>query len=832
MDDFEHLLDDSITATSFSSEAATAPFPDRARIVVIGAGIVGASTAMHLAEAGETDVVLLERARVSSGTSWHAAGLVARQRGSHAMTELANYGVERYSLLEEQMGIPIGFNPCGSLTIARTPGRVDECRAMGQMCTHHGIDARMLSPEELTDVWPIASPDGVLASLHQPNDGQLNPGWATLAMAKAAHDAGVTIREGVRVTGLQVEGGSGGHFPRVTGVFTNEGTIEAERVVLTCGIWTRELAAAAGVSVPLYAAKHVHVTTKEKIEGSVPSLPTFRDLDQYLYIRHNRGRLTVGAFEPDGRPISMDDIAPDFAFGEFEPDWEHFQPVKEGAERAVPALRDATFDRFLYAPEAFTPDVNFCLGEAAEVAGLFIGAGFNSQGIIYAPGAGRALAEWVLEGAPTFDASAVDVRRFSRAQSNRRYLHERTKESLGRLYAMHWPYLQSDAARDVRRTPLYDRLMAAGGCFGEANGWERPGWYAREGQEPRTEYSYGRQNWFDNRAEEHRAAREGVAFFDLSSFAKTEVAGPDALSVLQRVCTADVALDVGQVAYTLMLNSRGGIELDGTVVRLESDRFMVITPTVTDHMTYWLFRRAVAGTDATVFDATSGTAVLHIAGPRSAALLQRLTTADVDGLRRFRGQEMDIANAVGLVLRVSFTGEQGFEIYVPTDYALGVYDALVEAGSDLGLKHAGLYALDSLRTEVGYRHLGHDIGPTDDPFQAGLDAFVSFDKASDFVGKQALADRRNEIPDRRQVFIQLDDPEPLLYHAESLLKGDRYVGEVTSGSYGHTLGASVGLGYVDAATAAEIASGDTACEIDIMLERHPATLSLEPLLKR
>lgn len=835
MKDFERLLDNSITATSFFPEAATAELPERARIVVIGSGVVGASTAMHLAEAGETDVVLLERARVASGTSWHAAGLLARMRGSHAMTALSDYGVTRYSQLEEQTGIPVGFNRNGSLTVARVEGRVDECRSMGALAAHHGIEASMLSPAEMVEVWPLASPDNVLAALYQPGDAQVNPGWAALAMAKAAHDAGVQVREDVRVTGIRVSGDDSSGFPRVTGVETSRGFIEAESVVLTCGIWTRELAATAGVSVPLYAAKHVHVTSEEVIEGAVPSLPTFRDLDNYLYVRHNRGHLTVGAFEPDGRPVSMDDIAPDFAFGEFEPDWKHFHPVREGAERAVPALRGARYGRFLYAPESFTPDVNFCLGEAAEVAGLFIGAGFNSQGIIYAPGAGRALAEWVIEGAPTFDASAVDVRRFSRAQSNRRYLHERTRESLGRLYAMHWPYLQSEGARGVRRGPLYERLRLAGGVFGEANGWERPGWYAREDQELETVYSYGRQNWFDNRAEEHRAAREAVALFDLSSFSKNEVAGPDALAILQRVCTADLDVEVGRARYTLLLNHRGGIELDGTVVRLEDDRFLVVTPTVTDHMTHWLLRRAAAGRAAAVVDVGSRTAVLHIAGPNSLELLQRLTNEDVSTLGRFRSRVMDLADAVGRVLRVSFTGENGYELFVPGDYAVNVYDALLEAGADLGLAHAGMYALDSLRSEVGYRHLGHDIGPADDPFQAGLEAFVALAKPRGFVGAEALIVKRRTPPDRRQVFIKLDDSEPLIYHAESLLVGGVPIGQVTSGTYGHTLGASVGLGYVNGETAAAMASGtndELACEVDIRMERHPATLALHPFLRK
>jgi len=832
----ERLLDTSITATEFIGPQVLAPPPVRARIVVVGAGLVGASTALHLALLGETDVLLVERNRVASGTSWHAAGLLARVRGSHALTELASYGVELYRGLEQQTGLPVAFNQNGSLTLARQPGRVDELRATVAMARHHGVEAELLDPSALSALHPLLSSHGVLAALHQPGDAMINPGWGAAALARRAHDLGVTVREGVSVNALRVEGPEGDR--RVSGVVTDAGVIEAERVILCCGVWTRDLAASVGAAVALYAAEHVHVTSSP-IEGAVPSLPLLRDLDSSLYIRHHRGALVVGAFEPDGKPRSMNGIGPEFAFGEFEADWDHFRPIRERAEAAVPALRSATYERFLCAPESFTPDVNFCLGETPEVGGLFVGAGFNSQGVIFAPGAGRALADWVVNGAPGFDSSAVDVGRFATAQASRRYLHRRTTESLGRLYAMHWPHFQSSAARGVRATALTERLREAGGCLGETNGWERPLWFAGPGEVATTEYSYGRQNWFAAAEEEHLAARTAVAFFDLSSFSKYEVTGPEALAVLQRVFTADLDVAVGRVSYTLALNVRGGIVLDGTVLRLGAERFLVVTPTTAQRTTLHLLRRAAARRACAVFDATSGTSVLHVAGPASRDLVSRLLPSDADlaGLSRFQVRATEIADAFGLVARVSFTGELGYELYLPTDYAVGVFDAVVEAGSDLGLRLAGMQALDSLRLEVGYRHLGHDLTAAENPGLAGLDRFVADQKPGGFVGREALAVADPTTVARRQGFLLLDDPLAVLHGGDTVRSAGgapgsssgEVVGLVTSAAHGHSLGADCGIVILDHAFAATVpASGTAAVQVDVLFGGGSGRVSWTP----
>lgn len=812
------MLDDTLTATSFDQDAADGALPDRAQVVIVGGGIAGSSIAYHLAGLGITDVLVLERARIASGTSWHAAGLVARVRGSHPMTELANYGVDLYRVLAEETGIDVHFRPTGSLTLAENEGRRTELRYAAATARYHRIEARLLEPNEVPEIWPLAVGDGLVGGLLQPGDGTVNPGYAALAFAKGAHDRGVTIREGVLVEELLLEG------RRVTGVRTSRGAIEAKTVVLACGLWTRDLAATAGVPVPLYAAEHIHVST-EPIEGAHDLLPLMRALDGSFYARHHAGGMMVGTFEPRGRPRSTDAIPDDWAFGELGPDWEHFATIRGNAERRIPALKDAAFTRYLRAFESFTPDVNFCLGETAEITNLYVAAGFNSQGIIYGPGAGKALAEWIREGAPTFDASEVDVRRFAASQANERYLHERTTEALGRLYAMHWPNLQAITARNIRVSPLFDRLRAAGACFGELTQWERPMWFAPEGVEPTYGYSFGRQNWFPYAAEEHRAAREAVALFDLSSFAKIEVTGADALRLLQRVCTNDVDTAVGRLAYTLFLNRRGGIENDGTVTRLAEDRFLVITPTATQHRTLGWLRIHGQDMSVTIADVTSASATLAVMGPRSRELLSRLTSADLsnEGFPFFSAREIQVGSSPALAIRASFVGELGWELYVPSEFAVHVHDDIVEAGADLGLRHAGYHALDSLRIEKAFVHVGHDVGPSDDPFTAGLGHVVKLEK--DFVGVEAARVAEETPGPHRLVSLQLDDPEPVLLHGESVIAQDRVAGAVMSAAYAHTVGAAVGLAMVESSA---LSDGLTV-EVDVAGTLVKATVSTRAL---
>lgn len=817
----EDLLNSSLSAAQFRPEP-TGPLAARARIVIVGGGIVGTSIAYHLAKLGANDVLLLEQSVISAGSTWHAAGLIANTRASHFLTEIASYSVRTYGGLAAETGIDIGFDQCGALSISRTADRADELRYLANVGRLHGIDIRELDPSTLANVWPLAVPDGVTAVLHHVLDGTINPGWAAVAFGKSAHAAGVTIREGIGVARLVHDG------RRVSGVETTTGElVEAETVVLAAGLWSRDLAAQAGVSLPLYAAEHLHVTTTP-LHSLGESVPVLRDMDGYFYARQHRRGLMIGAFEPKGKPRSMESIGHSFAFGEFDEDWEHFDPIRKLAIERIPSLDAAKWARFLCAPESFTPDGNFLLGETAELAGLFTASGFNSQGLIFGAGAGKALAEWIVEGSPTMDIAAVDARRFASAQNNRQYLRKRTVESLGNVFAMHWPHLQPATARGVRRTPLHERIHAARAVFGEANGWERANWYAPADTDRRYRYSYGRQNWFEAVAREHQAARERAVVFDLSSFTKIDVSGPGALDVLQRACTQNVDVPVGRVVYTLLCNERGGIEVDATITRVEEDRFLVLAPGVTQHQTYQWLRR-VAGRQAPVgiHDATSAYATLAVMGPASREVLGAITPDDLsdEGFPWGWSRTIEVADARALALRVSFIGELGWELYVPAEYAVNVYDAIVEAGRDVCLANAGYHALDSLRLEKGYRHLGHDIGPADDPFQAGLSFAVSFQKEGDFIGRAALEQLAQSPPVRKQSFLLLRDPEPVLVGGEGIFRDGAPIGRLTSAAYGHTLGGAVAIGYV---TAEAFESG--AVEVEMLNHgRVEAMLSTRPL---
>lgn len=788
----DRLVDTTIGAHLIDGWSPSAPLSGEFDDIVVGGGIIGTSIAAHLTAKGRK-VLLLEANILGSGTTWHAAGLCTASRSTIALTKLAKYGIEFYSQLEAKTGIDVAFDPVGSLMIARTPGRVDEAKYAADVALMEGVEARLLSPDEAGKVWSPAATEDVLAALHIPGDGHLNPGYAAIAMAKLAFDQGATVLENTRVTGFLMEDGV------IAGVRTENGEFRSSSVTLAAGLWTRDLAALANVPVALYAAEHLHVRSAPvgaaPVGNEIPRPPVFRDLDNHFYIRGENEHLLVGAFEPDGIPRETSEISTD-GFATFPDDWNHFAPIRAKAEDAVPLLRDTELQRFLNAPESFTPDGNFLVGETAEISGLFVAAGFNSQGIIFAPGVGKEMAEWIVSGSPKFDASSVDVRRYSRHQVNEDYLHERTKEGLGRLYAMHWPHLQPVTARDVRRSVLHDRLLALGAHNGELNGWERATWYGDPGTAPKTEYSYGRQNWFDRRAAEHEAARNGVALFDLSSFAKIELNGPEALAVLQQEMTADMDQPVGKAIYTLALNEAGGIELDGTVVRLEDERFWFIVPAFARDLAFQRLKRAARGKALGVFDATSGLATIAVMGPKSRELLQSVSSTDIAdaALPYMYSKEIDLGGGRVTALRISFVGELGYELYVPAELAVTAFDALWAAGQNFGLKLAGYNALDSLRAEKGFRHLGHDIGPNISPREAGLGFTVS--KVKDFVGSESLRRNSDAPAGRKTMYVKLENPEALLYHDEGLYRDGQLLGEVTSGSYGHTLGAAVGIALV------------------------------------
>ena len=690
--------------------------PGEARVVIVGGGIIGCSVAYHLTKLGWRDVVLLERKQLTCGTTWHAAGLVGQLRATSNLTRLAKYTTELYASLEAETGQATGFKQNGSLSIASDAERLEELKRGASMARTFGLEVEVIGPGEARELWPMLNVDDVAGGVFLPKDGQTNPTDTAMALAKGARSGGAQIFEGVKVTGIETADG------RVTGVATAQGSIKAEFVVNCAGMWGREVGRLAGVNVPLQACEHFYIVTEEIAE--LPrDLPVLRDPGGCAYFKEDAGKLLLGAFEPNAKPWALDGIPEDFCFDELPEDFEHFEPILEHAMHRVPLLETAGIRTFFNGPESFTPDVRYMLGEAPELRNFFVAAGFNSIGIQSAGGAGKVLSEWIVKGHPPMDLWDVDIRRLFGFQGNRRYLAERASESLGLLYAMHWPYRQPETARGVRLSPLHESLKARGACFGEVAGWERANWFAPEGVEPRYEYSYGRQNWFPYAAEEHKAVRESVGLFDQSSFAKFLVQGRDAESVLQRICANDVAVPAGKVVYTQWLNERGGIEADLTVTRLTEDCYLVVTgAAVARRDLTWLRRHIPDDAHAVVTDVTSGMAVLGLMGPNSRALLSRLTDADLsnEAFPFGTSQEIELRYAKVRALRITYVGELGWELYVPAEFATGVFEALVEQGGDVGLRLAGMHVLDSCRIEKAYRHWGHDLTDEDTPLEAGL----------------------------------------------------------------------------------------------------------------
>ncbi|MCC7271535.1 MAG: GcvT family protein [Alphaproteobacteria bacterium] len=800
--------------------------PSQAEVVIVGGGIIGCSIAYHLTKIGVADVVLLERKQLTCGTTWHAAGLIGQLRASRNMTELAKYTSELLYRLEEETGQSTGFKQNGSISLALNEERFHELKRGASMAKMFGLEVDVVGPAEIKARYPLLSLEGAVGGVFLPKDGQANPVDVTQAYARGARMGGARIFEGVAVERILVEGG------RAVGVRLADGEIRAKTVVLAAGMWSREIGRPIGVRLPLHAAEHFYVVT-EAIAGLPADLPVLRVPDECAYYKEDAGKMLVGAFEPVAKPWGMDGIAADFAFESLPADMDHFEPILERAVGRLPILADAGIKTWFNGPESFTPDDRYLLGETAEVRDLFVACGFNSIGIQSSGGVGKVLADWIRDRRPPMDLADVDVRRMQPFQANRRYLRDRTVETLGLLYAMHWPYRQVESARGARRSPFHDRLVAAGACMGEMSGWERPNWFAPPGATPRYEYSWGRQNWFDAVAAECAAVRDRVALFDQSSFAKLLIRGPDACALLNRVSAADVDRAVGRVVYTQWLNPRGGIEADLTVTRLAEDAFMVVTGGAGQTRDRaWLERHIPEGARAAVVDVTSGLPMLGVMGPRSRELLQLLCGEDLANAAFPFGtsRELEIGYATVRASRITYVGELGWELYVPAEHAVDVYERIVEAGQELGLGMAGYHAMNACRTEKGYRHWGHDIGVEDNPVEAGLAFCIAWDKPGGFIGRDALLRARDAgTPKRRLVQFRLADGRPSLQHEEPVWRDGAIVGSTTSGMYGHRVGASLGMGYVhhpDGVTAEWLASGRF--EIEVAWERFVATAQLAP----
>ena len=806
------------------------PFPERASAVVIGGGVTGASVAYHLGKLGWSDVVLLERKQFACGTSWHAAGLVGTMRANESHARLCEYSMRLIHDLEEETGQSTGFRQVGSLSIAHSEARFEELKRVAAMNNAFGVTrVDIVTVDEIRSIYPLLETQGLLGGSWVAQDGHASPVDVVAAFIKGARQRGVRCIEGVKVTGIHTENG------RVRGVATDHGDIRAEYVVNAAGLWSRDLGRLAGVNVPLHACEHYYAHT-EKLDDLPADLPVMRDHDRCAYYREDAGSLLVGAFEPNARPLPMSEIPEDFCFDELPGHVEEqLMPVLEDAMFRVPMLQEVGWRSFFCGPESFTPDDQFHVGEAPELGNFYVACGLNSVGIQTSGGIGKACAEWMHEGHAPLDLWGNDIRRTFAFQGTQRYLEQRVAETLGLLYANHYPYRQYESARDVRHSPIHERLAAQNACFGEAAGWERPNWFAPEGVEPRYEYSFGKQNWFEHSAAEHRAARERVAVFDQSSFSKYLVQGRDACAILQRICTADVDVAPGRIVYTHWLNERGGIEADLTVTRLAEDRYMIVSgAAVTNRDLDWLARNTPDDAHCVVTDVTAGWAVLGVMGPESRALLERVTSADLSNAAFPFGtaRAVEVGCAVATAVRVSYVGELGWEVYVPSDQARHAYETLLEAGRAFDLMPAGMHALDSCRIEKKFVHFGHDIADEDTPVEAGMRFVCNFDKPIRFIGRDAIAAALDGAgpPRKRMVQFLLDDPEAMLYHHEPILRDGETVGYLTSGNYGHTLGGSVGLGYVrsrDGVDTDYLASGRW--EIDVGGTPVPARASLRAL---
>lgn len=768
--------------------------PDKARVVIIGGGVIGCSVAYHLTKLGWKDVVLLERKQLTSGTTWHAAGLIAQLRATANMTKLAKYSQELYGSLEAETGVATGFKRVGSITAALTEERKEEIFRQATMARAFGVDVEEISPSEVKDRYPHLNVDDVVAGVYLDKDGQGDPANIALALAKGARQRGAVVKERTKATGVTRQG------RRITAIqWANEagehGEIACEHVVNCAGMWGHEVGQMLNTNVPLHACEHFYIVS-EPIKG-LTQLPVLRVPDECAYYKEDAGKLMLGAFEPNSKPWAMKGIPDDFEFDQLPEDFDHFEPILEWAVERMPILGEAGIHTFFNGPESFTPDDAYHLGLAPEMDNVWVAAGFNSIGIQSAGGAGNALSQWMDAGEKPFDLGDVDISRMQPFQGNKTYLFERSKETLGLLYADHYPFRQKATARGVRRTPFHHHMVERGGVMGEIAGWERANWFARDGQKAEYEYSWKRQNFFDNVREEHIAIRQNVGMYDMSSFGKIRVEGRDAEAFMNYVGGGDYSCPVGKIVYTQFLNNRAGIEADVTVTRMSETAYLVVTPAATRLADETWMRRHQGNFDVVITDATAGEGVLAVMGPRSRELLQAVSPADFSNdVNPFgTAQEIEIGMGQARVHRVTYVGELGWEVYVSSDLAGHVFETLAEAGQDFGLKMCGMHMMDTCRMEKGFRHFGHDITCEDHVVEAGLGFAVKTDKP-DFLGRDAVLKKKEEGLKTRLVQFQLTDPEPLLYHNEAIVRDGEVVGYLSSGGYGHALGAACGMGYV------------------------------------
>jgi 4-methylaminobutanoate oxidase (formaldehyde-forming) len=801
--------------------------PASAKIVIIGGGIVGCSTAYHLGKMGLKDVLVLERAKLTSGSTWHAAGLVGQLRSSANITQLLGYSVALYDRLEAETGLATGWKRNGGLRLACNAERWEEVKRQATTAKSFGLEMHLLTPKEARELWPLMQVDDVVGGAFLPTDGQASPSDITMSLAKGARQGGVTIKEEVRVTAIETDRG------RVRAVVTDQGRVECEKLVICAGQWSRAVGKLAGVNIPLVSMQHQYLIT-EKIDGVTSGLPTLRDPDRLTYWKEEVGGLVMGGYEPNPKPWAENGIPDPFDFQLLENDLEHFEPLLELAAGRVPAMETAGIRQFINGPESFTPDGNFILGEAPEVRNIYVGAGFNAFGIAAGGGAGMALAEWVAKGEPPYDLWPVDIRRFGRNHLDTNWVRTRTMEAYAKHYTMAWPQEEHHSGRPLRRSPLYDRLVSQGAVFGEKTGWERPNWFAdtAAGEAAKDVYSYGRQNWFEAVGREHKAARERVAVFDQTSFAKFMMIGEDAEQALSWIAANDVSKAPGRLVYTQMLNGKGGIECDLTVGRLAYDEYYIVTGTgFATHDFDWIKRSIPDGLDARLVDVTSAYGVLAVMGPKARDVIAAISSDDFSNAAFGFGQvrRVQIAGAPVIALRVTYVGELGWELHIPVEFVASVYEALMAAGEKHGIANAGYRAIESLRLEKGYRAWGSEIGPDHSPLVSGLSWAVKLKANTPFQGRDALSQQAAK-PLPRLLAGFTTDPSIVLLGRETIYRNGERVGWLSSGGFGYTVNKSIGYGYVrrpDPGVDAEFVLSGT-YELEVATERVPAQVSLSP----
>ncbi len=806
--------------------------PSRSRVVIIGGGIIGTSIAYHLAHAGCSDVVLLEQHQLTAGTTWHAAGLVVTFGSlSETSTELRKYTRDLYAQLETETGLATGFNPVGFIEVATDSDRLEEYRRIAAFNRYCGIDVHEISPHEVGVLFPLARTDDVLAGFYVAEDGKANPVDATMSLARGARQLGIRIVEGIIVTEVLT---TPGKEPSVRGVRTDHGDIECDIVVNCAGMWARQLGAANGVSIPLQAAEHYYLIT-EQIAGIPRDMPVLEDPASHGYYREEVGGLMIGLFEPVCAPWNVGGIPGEFAFGEIDPDWDRMGPYIETAIQRVPIVESTGIKKFFCGPESFTPDLQPVVGEAPEIKNYFVCAGLNSIGILTGGGLGRVMAQWILDGDPGVDVTGFNIDRLHAFQTTPEYRATRTVESLGMVYQTHFPGRPMQSARGAKRSPLHERLAAAGAYFKDVSGWESPDWYAPEGEQPQiTALSWGRQNWFPYWEAEHRAARNEVIMMDMSFMAKFRVEGNDAGKFIDYLSANCVDGPTATITYTQWLNGSGRIEADLTVTKLNDQSFFVVaSDTAHRHVLTWMRRNLDSNADVHITDVTSAYAQLNVQGPNSRDLLQSITDADLSNAafpyRHARTIAIGFANV--FAIRITYLGELGYELYVPTEQAVHVYDRIVTAGTRFGLRHAGLKALSSLRMEKGYRDYGHDIDNTDNPINVGLGFAVNMSNDRDFIGREAVAALPRAADScNRLLQILVTDPAPQMFHAEVVRRNGIDVGYMRAASYGFTLGGAIGLAMIQAhepITRSWVDDGTW--EVDIAGRRFPAIASISPM---